>query len=117
MPLSLRSSITYFAISKHSHPSSTPSFPCSNTFDFAFCSPLPHLIYVHPNSYEIHDKIQNFMPPIPRETWTDDQITKLFSKLGGDASASASAAADVDRTSRDTEKEQPVALGGLRVFG
>lgn len=33
--------------------------------------------------YQVIDKVQNFMPPIPRVTWSDDQAERLFARLAG----------------------------------
>lgn len=50
--------------------------------------------------YEVHEKVQNFMPPIPRETWTDEQIDRLVLQLRGEGqevpSEQAAPRAEVD---------------------
>ena len=39
--------------------------------------------------YEVMEKVQNFMPPIPRVTWDDAQTERLFSQLASTTTASA----------------------------
>ena len=41
--------------------------------------------------YEVMEKVQNFMPPIPRVTWDDAQTERLFSQLASTTTASADA--------------------------
>lgn len=42
--------------------------------------------------YEVMEKVQNFMPPIPRVTWDDAQMERLFSHLASATATSADAA-------------------------
>jgi len=56
--------------------------------------------------YEIHEKLQNFMVPVPvRGTWHDEQIDELFASFMGKSPPSEEAPGTA-----------AVALDGLRVF-
>lgn len=62
--------------------------------------------------YHVMENVQNFMPPIPRTTWDDAQIDRLFSHL-----ASATAPQDPEP---EPESEEPPAWSGsdgFRLFG
>lgn len=61
--------------------------------------------------YEVMDKVQNFMPPVPRTRWADDQISRFFTSLAGSDGAPEEAVAN-----GEPEPETPVA-DGFRVFG
>lgn len=61
--------------------------------------------------YEVMDKVQNFMPPVPRTRWADDQISRFFTSLAGSDGAPEEAVAN-----GEPEPEAPVA-DGFRVFG
>lgn len=61
--------------------------------------------------YEVMDKVQNFMPPVPRTRWADDQISRFFTSLAGSEGAPEEAVAN-----GEPEPEAPVA-DGFRVFG
>jgi len=55
--------------------------------------------------YEIHEKLQNFMVPVPvRGAWHDEQIDELFASFMG------------KRASLEAPGTAAVALDGLRVF-
>ncbi|CEH12956.1 Apoptosis antagonizing transcription factor/protein transport protein [Ceraceosorus bombacis] len=69
--------------------------------------------------YEVHDKIANFMPPIPNETWTDEQRARLLAQLSvahGTLSAQRGASSEGQKSSKEHTLDH-VDLAGLRVFG
>ncbi|PWN45909.1 TRAUB-domain-containing protein [Ceraceosorus guamensis] len=69
--------------------------------------------------YEVHDKIANFMPPIPNETWTDEQRARLLAQLSaahGTLSAHSGASSEGQTSSKEHTLDH-VDLAGLRVFG
>lgn len=60
--------------------------------------------------YEVHEKLQNFMVPVPlRRGWHDEQIDELFASLMGKG-------APRELVGEETRETAAVALGGLRVF-
>lgn len=65
------------------------------------------------NRYEVQEKLQNFMVPIPVASgWHDEQIDELFGSLLGKGFQ--------DRDVLDQEEpptQTPVDLAGFRVFG
>lgn len=67
-------------------------------------------------SYEPHEKLQNFMVPIPvRGGWHEEQIDELFASLlgkGFEGDMSAPATNDLEATQKESEVMQ-----GFRVFG
>ena len=63
--------------------------------------------------YEVMDKVQNFMPPIPRTTWDDAQIDRLFTRL---ASATPKAPHTIDSEAKTPTDTVPVD-DGFRLFG
>lgn len=71
--------------------------------------------------YEVHEKIANFMPPIPSETWSEEQRARLFAQLSASTSTTFSAAAGEDAGERSATSSKnslaQVDLAGLRVFG
>ncbi|KAI3626401.1 hypothetical protein CBS9595_001762 [Malassezia furfur] len=60
--------------------------------------------------YQVLDKVQNFMPPIPRVTWSDDQAERLFARLAG-----ARPDAEADEAAPEAPEALPVA-DGFRLF-
>ena len=57
--------------------------------------------------YEVHKKIQNFMPPVPtRLIWSDEQMSRLFAQLGG----------QLDHKHTDEQPKLPVLSDGVRLF-
>lgn len=65
--------------------------------------------------FDVIEKLENFMPPIPRETWSKDQIDRLFNQLrGGDQESEEQAV--VSNGTGDSKGEK-VELAGLRLFG
>lgn len=77
--------------------------------------------------YEIHEKLQNFMVPVPIQGgWHEEQIDELFASLLGKSFEDAATiyGADVNggESHTEAEKKQEVELGealkgGFRVFG
>jgi protein AATF/BFR2 len=75
--------------------------------------------------YEVHEKIQNFMPPIStRVAWSSQQMDRLFSQLGGKDAEADQSEDEAEDDGRDgavagDEQEQNggVELNGLRLFG
>ena len=66
--------------------------------------------------YEIQEKMQNFMVPIPViNGWHDEQIDELFSSLLGKGFQEN----DIDTPGQSEEQptRPPVDLAGFRVFG
>lgn len=57
--------------------------------------------------YEVIDKVQNFMPPIPRVTWSDEQAQRLFSRLAG---------ARQDEEEPEEAADEAVVPDGFRLF-
>lgn len=67
-------------------------------------------ILLLPYRYHVHEKLQNFMVPIPNGTWGEQQTQELFSSLFGRRTAPAE--------EEEIEAAQPEAdLGGLTIFG
>ncbi|KAL9937325.1 hypothetical protein V8E36_003734 [Tilletia maclaganii] len=78
--------------------------------------------------YEVNEKIANFMPPVPRLLWDDEQIDRLFSKLNtrlGDhdvvkRTAAVGGAADEEGVEDEEEEraaEETNVIDGLQLFG
>lgn len=64
--------------------------------------------------YHVHEKIQNFMMPIPNVGgWHEEQIDELFSSLLGKGFEGAV----VDVNHEETRTEEPIVHDGFRVFG
>ena len=64
--------------------------------------------------YHVHEKIQNFMMPIPNDGgWHEEQIDELFSSLLGKGFEGAV----VDLENEEIRTEQPLVHDGFRVFG
>lgn len=74
--------------------------------------------------FDVHEKVQNFMPPIPSETWSVEQIDRLIRQLRNTYGSNGSAVVVDEKeprtqTMEDEEVKAPteVALDGLRLFG
>lgn len=75
--------------------------------------------------YEVHEKIQNFMVPVPLHNgWHESQIDELFASLLGKGFEHANigghaADGDLDGMGDGVERLElgPEALKGFRVFG
>jgi protein AATF/BFR2 len=64
--------------------------------------------------FDVIEKLENFMPPIPRETWNRDQIDRLINQLReGDQAAEEKGPSN----KAEAGKEGRVDLAGLRLFG
>jgi len=61
--------------------------------------------------YEVMEKVQNFMPPIPRVTWDDAQTERLFSQLASTTTASTD--------TKEPESDEPTwsENDGFRLLG
>jgi protein AATF/BFR2 len=65
-------------------------------------------------SYEVHEKLQNFMVPVPVQgSWHEDQIDELFASLLGKGFENAGGIyeADMGDGGGDAEKRLEVELG------
>jgi protein AATF/BFR2 len=61
--------------------------------------------------YHVHEKLQNFMAPIPTLTWEKEQTDELFrGLLGGNGRQ------DMEMHGRDESDSIPQAAGQLRIF-
>ncbi|KAJ1842202.1 rRNA-processing protein bfr2, partial [Coemansia sp. RSA 2703] len=75
--------------------------------------------------YQVMEKLQNFMPPIPAGTWHEDMINELFSSLLGqsvpqsilDAEANDGASENTAATSQTHSNDIVTDIKGLRLFG
>lgn len=67
--------------------------------------------------YEVHEKIQNFMVPVPTQgSWHEEQVDELFASLLGKGFESAMQ--EVGETVDESLQEVNATLqGGFRVFG
>jgi protein AATF/BFR2 len=65
--------------------------------------------------FEVHEKLQNFMVPVPHRggAWHDEQIDELFSSLMGKG---ISAPSVQDESPAISPQPVEVGLEGLRVF-
>lgn len=66
--------------------------------------------------YEVHEKLAHFMPPVPRETWSEAQRDRLFRQLAGRAQRAEEGEEAEGEGEKPGELEE-VELDGLRVFG
>ncbi|KAJ1723010.1 rRNA-processing protein bfr2 [Coemansia erecta] len=75
--------------------------------------------------YQVMEKLQNFMPPIPAGTWHDDMVNELFSSLLGqsvpqsilDAEANDDVSENAAATSHAHSGDIVTDIKGLRLFG
>ena len=71
--------------------------------------------------FDVHEKVQSFMPPIPTETWSIEQIDRLMRQLrntyGNGKQISADGGENVPDEDEDVKAPAEVALDGLRLFG
>lgn len=71
--------------------------------------------------FDVHEKVQSFMPPIPTETWSVEQIDRLMRQLrntyGNGKGISADGGEIVPDEDEDVKAPAEVALDGLRLFG
>ncbi|KAJ1819339.1 rRNA-processing protein bfr2 [Coemansia sp. RSA 2599] len=75
--------------------------------------------------YQVMDKLQNFMPPIPAGTWHEDMVNELFSSLLGQSVPQSILDADVDNSADQPKYAVPdshskdivTEIKGLRLFG
>ncbi|KAF0442182.1 TRAUB-domain-containing protein [Gigaspora margarita] len=65
--------------------------------------------------YQVHEKLQNFMVPIPSGTWHDDMIDELYSSLLGKKYDGLEAGENEKKEFNDNNIE--AGLDGLRIFG
>lgn len=72
--------------------------------------------YLSSARYHVHEKIQNFMVPVPAVgSWHDEQIDELFSSLLGKGFESSN---NNGGEEMDVEEQQPAVVpAGFRVFG
>lgn len=75
------------------------------------------------HSYEIHEKLQNFMVPVPTAGgWHEEQIDELFASLLGrgfptDRADPELEDAHEEEEARERERLDDALRGGFRVFG
>lgn len=63
-------------------------------------------------SYEVHEKIQNFMVPVPVPgAWHEEQIDELFASLLGKGFE------HIALNAEEPHVQDNIQLGGFRVFG
>ncbi|KAI5995691.1 apoptosis-antagonizing transcription factor [Pisolithus albus] len=72
--------------------------------------------------YQVHEKLQNFMVPIPVHSgWHDEQIDELFASLLGKGFESAMRGVGEvvhdDAETLSQNQADPALIGGLRIFG
>jgi protein AATF/BFR2 len=68
-------------------------------------------------SYEVHEKLQNFMVPVPvTGVWHEEQIDELFSSLLG-RGFEHSMGGEEDEDKQRAELEDEALKDGYRVFG
>ncbi|KAJ2854608.1 rRNA-processing protein bfr2 [Coemansia erecta] len=76
--------------------------------------------------YQVMEKLQNFMPPIPAGSWHEDMVNELFSSLLGQSIPQSILDADIDKDTNQTEsaaasnsqnKDIVTEIKGLRLFG
>lgn len=74
--------------------------------------------------YETHEKIVHFMPPVPRVTWGQGQMDRLFTQLAGaahgldlNAGQEENEEDDASVSGAESEADQPVEDEGFRLFG
>ncbi|CAG8445946.1 21917_t:CDS:10 [Dentiscutata erythropus] len=65
--------------------------------------------------YQVHEKLQNFMVPIPSGTWHDDMIDELYSSLLGKKYDGLDTVESEKKEFNDNNIE--AGLDGLRIFG
>jgi protein AATF/BFR2 len=65
--------------------------------------------------YTAHEKIQNFMVPIPRATWHEEQIDELFASLLGGAEKQDGT--DGVRPNGDSASADASLADGFKLFG
>ncbi|RKP07141.1 apoptosis-antagonizing transcription factor [Thamnocephalis sphaerospora] len=66
--------------------------------------------------YHVHEKLQNFMVPIPTGSWHESMVEELYtSLLGRQAGTDQSGAADAGQPAAAHAEQDE--MGGLRIFG
>ncbi|KAM3583753.1 rRNA-processing protein bfr2 [Umbelopsis sp. WA50703] len=71
--------------------------------------------------YHVHEKLQNFMVPIPTGTWHEEMIDELYASLLGRKQMDLTGDADIEEDKAADEEEHEIvngeAVDGLRIFG
>lgn len=73
--------------------------------------------------FDVHEKVQSFMPPIPSETWSVEQIDRLMRQLRNTYGSGKIDSADGEEADNHADEDDDVkapaevALDGLRLFG
>ncbi|KAG2178201.1 hypothetical protein INT43_003454 [Umbelopsis isabellina] len=71
--------------------------------------------------YHVHEKIQNFMVPIPTGTWHEEMIDELYASLLGRKQMDMTGDADIEEEKVAEEEDHEIvngeAVDGLRIFG
>jgi protein AATF/BFR2 len=72
-------------------------------------------------SYEVHEKLQNFMVPVPAHgSWHEEQIDELFASLLGKGFGDTDGQGEIEGAEKDSETEGRLEKSmneGFRVFG
>lgn len=74
------------------------------------------------HSYHVHEKIQNFMVPIPAGSWHDEMIDELYASLLGRKQRDLINEEEAEQEQEEAENEDHEivngeAVDGLRIFG
>ncbi len=82
-----------------------------------------HFVLTVYSRFEVHDKLQNFMAPVPAPsgaamTWHDSQIDELFASLmGHEYTEAVDQDTPVDHNVQPSSTMRPILNDGFRVFG
>lgn len=66
--------------------------------------------------YDVIEKVEHFMPPVPRETWSKEQIDRLFLQIKGADHNTQDINGEGDEIARLNIGEEGEGLGGLRLL-
>jgi protein AATF/BFR2 len=63
--------------------------------------------------YHVHEKLQNFMVPVPAGYWHQDMIDELYASLLGQSNTES----DVVKGSQTSDAVSDLSIGQLKIFG